>query len=76
MIMEIGTMIINDVYYADHDWHALSLVGNLSDGQREITGYQYFSDGTYKAQIPKKFSDITYQLKLLRDATKSNNGEE
>jgi hypothetical protein len=28
------------------------LVGDLSNGQREMTGYQYFPDGTYEAQIP------------------------
>jgi hypothetical protein len=30
MIMEIGSMILNDNNYADHDWQALALIGNLS----------------------------------------------
>ncbi|MEJ2612733.1 MAG: hypothetical protein P8179_22410 [Candidatus Thiodiazotropha sp.] len=74
MIMEIGSMILSDTNYADHDWQALALVGNLSHGQRRINGYQYFRDGSFVAEIPE--CDVTYQLKQLREAIKSENGKE
>jgi hypothetical protein len=74
MILEIGSMILNDVNYADHDWNALALVGNFSYGQRRINGYQYFRDSSFVAEIPK--CDVTYQLKQLREAMKSESGKE
>jgi hypothetical protein len=74
MIMNIGAMIINDVCYLDGDWNALALVGDLSDGQRGVCGYQYFPDGTFAAKIPKKFSDVLYKLSQLREATHTEEG--
>ena len=71
MIMEVGSMILNDVNYVGHDWQALALVGDLSHGQRSMNGYQYFADGNFEAMTPKKASDVTYQLKQLREVMKT-----
>jgi hypothetical protein len=76
LIMEIGSMIVNDDRYFAEDWRSLALVGNFSHGQRAMNGYQYFVDGSFVAKIPKSFSDIINQLKSLRETMKNEKGEE
>jgi hypothetical protein len=53
MIMEIGATILSDEEYTGHDWQALALVVNLSFEQRAMTGYMYYSDGTFEADGPQ-----------------------
>lgn len=75
MILEVGRMVIEDPEYRDDRWQAISLVGTLGDGQREMTGYQYFADGDFEAAAPEEFGDILRKLMELRDVMEVVNGD-
>ena len=75
LILEIGSLVVNDRRYDDR-WKGLALVGNFSDGQERMNGYQYFADGEFEAGVPKGAGDIIDKLLELRREMKKDKNEE
>ena len=75
MILEVGRMVIEDPEYRDDRWQKIALVATMGDGQREITGYQYFADGGFEAAAPEEFGAILRKLRDLRNVMESANGD-
>ena len=75
LIMEIGSLVVNDRRY-DERWKGLALVGNFSNGQERMNGYQYFANGDFEPGIPKRAGDIIDKLLELRQEMKKEKDEE
>jgi hypothetical protein len=52
LVVEIGTLIVNDTKYAMDTWGAVALVGDLSRSKTAMKGYVYYPDGKFRARTP------------------------
>ncbi|MBT2968697.1 MAG: hypothetical protein KME56_04695 [Candidatus Thiodiazotropha sp. (ex Ctena orbiculata)] len=69
LILEIGSLIIDNARYTEDKWIGLALMGNFSFGQERMSGYVYYEDGDFEARTPKGF-DVLDKVGELREAMK------
>ena len=64
---EIGGIIVADEEFANDRWQGIALVATMHDHSEEVSGYQYYADGSWEAAAPINFEDIVDKLLELRE---------
>lgn len=74
LILEIGSLIVNSPKYVGIQWQGIAVVGNFSNGRKNMTGYVYFDDGDFKGKTPG-FDTMDKLLELREEMKKETNKE-
>lgn len=67
LLIEIGSMIVQDERYADLPWEGISVVAIVGDGVTQMSGYAYDASGKPTAKNPGNRGVID-AFEELRDA--------
>ncbi|MBL4916422.1 hypothetical protein [Szabonella alba] len=72
LISEIGELLADDGALQSLDWQGLGFVVTLADGNREMTGYRYLADGSFRAFVPDVAGKVVRRFRDLKEQMTAN----
>lgn len=75
LVLEIGSLILNNKKFATADWFGLSLVGRFGNSEKSMNGYVYFANSDFEARSPAPSFDVLDKVSELREEMAKEKGQ-